>query len=56
MCILYLRHEGAIIPILHMSLPITTTIAGEWLNILIFHDDIKCIKANGQTMICVSTD
>ena len=26
---------------------IITTIAGEWLNSLIFHDDIKCITANG---------
>ena len=31
----------------HGSLPITTTIAGEWLNSLIFHDDNKCITANG---------
>ena len=32
---------------------ITTTIAGEWLNSLIFHNDIKCITANGQTIIYV---
>ena len=42
--------------ILHMGLPITITIAGKWLNSLIFHDDNKCITGNGQTNINVGTD
>ena len=33
--------------ILCTALPITTTITGEWLNSLIFHDDIKGITAIG---------
>ena len=41
MYILYLRHEDAILVILCMGLPITTTVAGECLNSLIFHEDIK---------------
>ena len=35
MYILYLRHEDAIFVILSMGIPITTTLAGEWLNSLI---------------------
>ena len=31
------------------------TIAGEWLNSLIFHN-IKCITANGQMIIYVGVD
>ena len=47
MYILYLSCEDAILVILCMGLSITTTIAGKWLNSLIFHDDVKCIIANG---------
>ena len=39
-----------------MGLPIPTTISGEWLNRLIFHNDIKCITANGQTILYVGCD
>ena len=46
--ILYLRCEDAILGILHMGLPITTTLAGEWLNILIFY---KCITSNQYMII-----
>ena len=35
----------------HTTRPITTTIAGESLNSLIFHHDNKCIIANGSTVI-----
>ena len=45
--ILYLMREDAVLAILCMSLAITTTIADQWLNSLIFHSDIKCITANG---------
>ena len=38
-----------------MCLSITTTIADEWLNSLIFHDDNKYITANEQTIICASS-
>ena len=38
-----------VLAILCMGLPITTTIAGEWLNSLIVHDNIKCITTNGKT-------
>ena len=43
MYILYLRCEDALlaIVILCASLPTTTTIAGQWLNSSVFHDDIK---------------
>ena len=44
--ILYLRGEHTIIVILYTGLPpITTTIASQWLNSLIFHDDIQRIAA-----------
>ena len=46
MFISYLRREDAIFTILCAGLPITTTVAVEWLNNLIFHDNIKCITAN----------
>ena len=39
-----------------MNLPITTTLAGEWLNRLIFHDDIKSITANGYMIIYVGAN
>ena len=53
MYILYLRCEDAILAILCMSLPITTALAGEWSNSLIFHDNIKRITANvGVDYIC----
>ena len=42
--------------ILYIDLPITTTIAGKWLNSIIFQDDIKFITVNGQTMINVGID
>ena len=43
--ILYLRREDTTLAILHtgLYLRITTTVAGEWLNSLLFHDDIKYI-------------
>ena len=53
MYILYLSCEDAILVILCMGLSITTTIAGKWLNSLIFHDDVKCITVNGLIMIYV---
>ena len=37
----------AILAILYIDLPITTTIAGKWLKSIIFQDDIKFITANG---------
>ena len=37
-----MRCEEAILTVLCMGLPIATTPAGEWLNSLIVHDDIKC--------------
>ena len=45
--ILYLRCKDAILAIICTGLPITTTIAHEWFNSLIFHDDNKYITANG---------
>ena len=42
--------------VLAWGLPITTTLAGAWLNSLIFHDDIKCITANGQMVIYVGAN
>ena len=42
MYIMYLIDEDAILTILGMDLPITTTNAGQWSNSLIFHDNIKC--------------
>ena len=30
--------------------------AGEWLNSLIFHDEVKCITADGQTIIYVGAE
>ena len=38
-----------------MCLSITTTIAGEWLNSLIFYENSKCITANEQTIICAGS-
>ena len=35
---------------------IATQIASEWSNSLIYHDDIKCISANGQTIIKIVVD
>ena len=57
--ILYPRCKVAKLVILCMALPITTIlVAGEWLNSLIFHDDMKCIAAtcNGQIIIKIGTD
>ena len=45
--ILFLSHEDAILVIQCRGLLITTTLSGQWLNSLIFHDDIKCITAYG---------
>ena len=55
-CILYLKYEDAILAILCMSLIITTSITGKWLNSLLFHYNNKCITANGRTMINGSTN
>ena len=49
--ILCLRCEDAKRAILCTGLHITTTIAGEWLNSLIFHNNNKCITPNEQMMI-----
>ena len=35
---------------------IATRIASEWLNSLTYHDNIKCISANGQTIIKTVVD
>ena len=56
MYILYLRSEDNILAILCTGLPITTNIAGQWLNSSIFHTDIKFIIANGQAIIYVGAD
>ena len=37
--------------ILCTGLPISTTIADEWLNNLIFYDGIKCTIANGKMIM-----
>ena len=42
--ILYLRYEDAIFVILCMGLSMITTIAGEWLNTLIFHGYINVLQ------------
>ena len=46
--------------ILCINLAITTTIAGDWLNCFIFHDNIKCITAiiyiDGQLAIYIDID
>ena len=55
MYILYLRHEGAILVTLHMSLPMSTTTAGELLKSLTYNN-IKCITVNGQMIIYVRAD
>ena len=47
MYVLYLRSEDTILAILCTGLPITTNIADQWLNSLIFHANIKCIRTNG---------
>ena len=39
-----------------MGLPITTTTAGQWLNSLIFHDNLKGTTANGQMTIYMGAD
>ena len=41
LCLLYLIHEDAILLILCIDLPITTTNAGQWSNHLIFPDNIS---------------
>ena len=52
-CILYLRQQDAILAILYAGILITTTIAGQRLNTIIYLDDIKYITANGHTIIHV---
>ena len=39
-----------------MGVPITTTFAGEWLNTIIFHGEMKCITANVYAIIYVGDD
>ena len=58
MCIyiLYMRHECAILMTLRMSLPISTTTAGELFKNLTLYNDIKCITVNGLTIIYVGAD
>ena len=53
---LYLRYEDAILSSLCTSLPITNTIAGEWLSSLKFHDDNKIITAIGQIIIYIGAN
>ena len=52
----YLKCEDATLAILCIDLLITTTIAGEWFNNLIFHDNKKYITANEQAIIYVGAD
>ena len=54
--ILYLRCEDAVLAILCTGIPNVTITAGEWLYSLIFHDDNKCITANGQMIINFGSD
>ena len=59
--ILYVRYENSQDTIytchsVHGSTYITTTIAGEWLNSLIFHDNNNCITAIGQTVCNADAD
>ena len=42
--ILYLKHDGAILMTPCMSLPVSTTTAGELLKSVTFYNDIKCIN------------
>ena len=44
MYILYLGHENIILAILSKGLPNTAILAGEWLNSVIFHGNIKYIE------------
>ena len=48
--ILYLRNNDVILVILCTGLLITTTVASEWLNSLIFHDILQLL------VICVDID
>ena len=54
--ILYLKYEYAILMILCTGLPITTTIVVQWLNSLIFYNNIKCTAANGWIIIYTGVD
>ena len=56
--ILYLLTcEDAILTMVWLGPPIPTTLAGEWVNSLIVHGNIKCVAANnGQTIINVGAD
>ena len=57
MYILYLRCKDANLGFCAwVYLHITTIIASEWLNSLIFHENIKSITANGRTMIYDGTN
>ena len=51
-----MRRVDAILAILCTNLAITITIAGHWLNHLIFHGDIKCITASGKMIIYVGAE
>ena len=53
MYILYLRHEDAILVIPCIGVSIIITISYQWLNSLTFHDNVKYITANRQTVIYV---
>ena len=53
---LYLRGKDTILVILCMSLPIIITFTGQSFNSLIFHDNIKCITANEQTIIYIGAN
>ena len=48
MYILHLRREDATLVTPCSGLSITTTIAGKWLNSLIFHNDINFITADNH--------
>ena len=39
-----------------MYVSISTTIVGEWLNSLIFHDDSKYVTANELTITCAGSN
>ena len=54
--ILYPWRKDVMLAILCTDIPIITTLAGEQLNSLILHGDIKCITANGYTITYVEAN
>ena len=56
MYIWYLWCKDTILAILCTDLPISTTTAGKWFNILKFYGNIKCITTNGSTIVYAGAD